>query len=170
MTIIGGSQGARSINRALVSHLEELKEIEIFHIIGKRDYEAITSGLKRSRDIPHYHPLEYVHDMESLLGQSGPGGLARRRHRDRGTAGAGDPSVLIPFPFSAEGHQDLNAAVLKEAGAAEVLSDSAVNELAEKIISLTKDENKLNMMSRAAQKMARRDAAQKIAGLINAAG
>jgi len=165
VAIIGGSQGAKSINKTVVSHLHELEDYKLFHIIGKRDYETLTEFIEFTT-YPHYHPIEYAHNIEEVLSQSD---LVVSR------AGAtiiseiialGLPSILIPFPYSAEGHQDLNADVLAQAGAAVVLPDKDIEKLPLEIRSLLEDETKLIKMGQAALKLMRRDAAKQIADMI----
>ncbi|MFA4905495.1 MAG: undecaprenyldiphospho-muramoylpentapeptide beta-N-acetylglucosaminyltransferase [Candidatus Margulisiibacteriota bacterium] len=165
LLIWGGSQGARSINQAVVSDLDKLSEWDVIHVTGERGFESISSQIDRTRN-PSYRLLPYVYNVEEILSQAD---LVVSR------AGAtaifemlalGLPAILIPFPYSAEGHQQLNAKVVAEAGAAVVLDQSQIDELPGLIEQLMNNENKLAEMGRAAKKLFRPDAAKLIVNLI----
>ena len=75
----------------------------------------------------------------------------------------GKPSILVPFPH-AGGHQELNARVLEEAGAAlmirqENLSGPGLARLFQELLS---DVERLERMSSASRRLGRPDAAEKI--------
>ncbi len=123
----GGSQGARGINenlsQTLIASPDLLKEIDVIHQTGKADYEKIRSRY-HEKGLGEANPvkvLEYVNDMEEkykwadlVICRSGTGTLSE-------LSAAGKPSLLIPFPFAADNHQQKNAEVLVSAGAAEML-------------------------------------------------
>ncbi len=166
--ILGGSQGALSINKAIAGNLEELKEFEVTHIIGRRDFDCILGGIDLSF-YPFYRPVAYMYNIEEALASadlvvSRAGATAISE-----ILSAGLPSILVPFPYSAEGHQDKNAAVLGEAGAARILADSGLGNLANEIKSILRDDALLMKMKRAAEGLSNKDAAKKIVDLIYAA-
>jgi UDP-N-acetylglucosamine--N-acetylmuramyl-(pentapeptide) pyrophosphoryl-undecaprenol N-acetylglucosamine transferase len=161
--VLGGSQGARSVNSALISQIEKLKEYQVIHITGERDYKILKLPA-----YPFYQPLPYMYNIEEglavadlVVSRAGATAISE-------ILAVGLPSILIPFPYSAEGHQDLNAQVLQTAGAATILADSELNKLADTISNLVKDKARLQDMGAAARKLARRDAAGKIVDLIYA--
>ena len=163
VTIIGGSQGARSINKALISQIESLKDFEIYHIIGNRDFNLME--LPR---LTFYHPLAYVYNMDELFAKSDLVVSRAGATAISEILACGLPSILIPFPYSAEGHQDLNAAILRDAGAAEVLPDKEAFRLPEMINSILSNDKKMKEMGNSAAKMAKRNAGRKIVDLIYA--
>ncbi len=167
VTVIGGSQGARSINRALADQIDKLKEVEVYHIIGKRDFKSIKDKISAAR-YPFYHPIEYMYNMEELLSRSDLVVSRAGATAISEILALGLPSVLIPFPYSAEGHQDLNAKVITEAGAALLLNDRELVKLSGIIVSTLKDEEQLSEMGMAANKLAKRDAAQRIVDILYA--
>lgn len=165
LLVWGGSQGARSINQAVISGIDKLADWDVIHVTGERDFESISSQVDRASH-PFYRLLPYVYDVEDILSRAD---LVVSR------AGAtaifemlalGLPAILIPFPYSAEGHQDLNARVAAEAGAAVLLDQSKIDELPGLIEKLMKDENKLKEMSKATKKIYRLDAAKMIVNLL----
>jgi len=165
--VVGGSQGARKINEVLVRALPRLKEIKglkLFHIVGKRD-SAWINQLLGKEDYPFYQKADYLYNMAEVLAAadlviSRAGATALAEFMARGL-----PMILIPFPFSAEGHQKLNASWAEEKGAAIVIEDEllSVEELCRQLEKAIKN---LKVMSQAAMKLARKDAAKTVAHWI----
>lgn len=124
LLVTGGSQGAASINKAVlkaVSLLEHPDTMEIIHQTGPRD-EAFVNE--------HYISLgikatvgKFFHDMPELMAaadliicRAGAGTLSE-------ITCLGKPSILIPYPFAADDHQRFNAEALVDAGAAWMILD-----------------------------------------------
>jgi len=80
----------------------------------------------------------------------------------------GVPSVLVPWSGAAEDHQTANASVLVDVGAAEVITDAEVTgaRLQSALESLLADPARLDSMARACKEVARPDAAQRVADLV----
>lgn len=166
--VLGGSQGALSINRELICSLDLFrdKNIEIVHLIGKRDYAAFY-GSRDFSAYPFYQPVPYMYNIEEAY---------KRAHLVVSRAGATAiaeilsvslPSILVPFPYAAEGHQDLNAEYVERAGAGIKLPDSRLIELPDIIFELLENkEGRLDKMSRAAAFLAKPDAAAKLADIV----
>jgi UDP-N-acetylglucosamine--N-acetylmuramyl-(pentapeptide) pyrophosphoryl-undecaprenol N-acetylglucosamine transferase len=82
----------------------------------------------------------------------------------------GSPSILVPGDFGSSGHQDANARYLADAGAAEIIQQSALSMLREAVGQLLQDQRRLGAMREASVSIARPDAAKKIArAMIEAA-
>jgi UDP-N-acetylglucosamine--N-acetylmuramyl-(pentapeptide) pyrophosphoryl-undecaprenol N-acetylglucosamine transferase len=75
------------------------------------------------------------------------------------------PAVLIPFPFAADNHQEVNARALTEAGAAVMLREAELSpeKLASQIRELYQDRERLGRMEKAAGLLGRPEAAREIA-------
>ncbi|MFY9885123.1 MAG: UDP-N-acetylglucosamine--N-acetylmuramyl-(pentapeptide) pyrophosphoryl-undecaprenol N-acetylglucosamine transferase [Candidatus Cybelea sp.] len=118
LVAMGGSQGARSINSALVSLIERNAlppGWQLFALTGTQEYDRVRSL------IPHARP--YLDDMadayavaDLLLARAGASTLGE-------LAALGKPSILVPYPHAAQAHQAANAARFEAAGAAVVLTD-----------------------------------------------
>ena len=80
----------------------------------------------------------------------------------------GLPSLLIPYPFAAEDHQTRNAEIFANAGAAKLITEKEINAdvLADSVRQILMDPKVSSRMKQAAQKMAVRNSAEKIADLI----
>jgi UDP-N-acetylglucosamine--N-acetylmuramyl-(pentapeptide) pyrophosphoryl-undecaprenol N-acetylglucosamine transferase len=127
--IFGGSQGARAINRAVVEsmgYLEDMRDrLVITHQTGKGDFEEVSAAY-RNRGIPaEVHT--FITDMASAYGsadllicRAGATSIAE-------ITATGKASVLIPYPFAVGGHQELNARVLADAGAAEMILEERLD-------------------------------------------
>lgn len=170
LLVMGGSQGARAINNAVTQALPGLDgKWEIFHVIGTRDYEPNNcweriAGEVPAAKYPFYHPFAYLYNVAEVLAAadmvvSRAGATAIAEFTVRGL-----PMILIPFPYSAEGHQDLNARVMAEAGAGATIRNSEFN--SEKFVSLMSSNFDLVKMGQASLKLARPAAARDIVDLI----
>jgi UDP-N-acetylglucosamine--N-acetylmuramyl-(pentapeptide) pyrophosphoryl-undecaprenol N-acetylglucosamine transferase len=163
--IFGGSQGAHAINVAMVEaapRLAQGKRVGITHQTGERDLEFVRDGYRRAGLDARVEPFLFTMDREIreadlVICRSGATTLAE-------LTAAGRPSVLIPLPTAADDHQRLNAEVMRDGGAAEVLEQKHLtgDVLAEKIVGLTADRPRLEAMSAAAKRLARPDAARVI--------
>lgn len=165
--IMGGSQGARAINRAAVSALKRLKAEGllpfVIHQTGKEDLGKI---------IDDYHNLgfngevkAFIEDMASvyrradlIICRAGATTIAE-------LAALGKPSILIPYPYAANKHQDINAMVLADTGGADILMERDLNgnTLASKVREYMKNPDVLKRMSSLALKAGRPRAKEVIA-------
>jgi len=134
--ILGGSQGAHSINIALLEALEYLENREnIFfvHQTGVQD----EAQVKRRHDeyAIENHTRAFFKDMahqyqraDLIICRAGATTVAEIKAIGKGV-------IFIPFPFAADNHQVLNAQSLEKAGAAEMIleKDLSGKVLAERI-------------------------------------
>jgi len=169
--ITGASQGARSINEGIVRALESWRDRDwtVIHLTGEKNYEQVKSSadvlLKGSR--LDYRCLGFLRNMEDAYAacdlavcRAGATTLAEITAR-------GIPSILIPYPYSAEGHQEKNAAWFQQKGAGVMILDSEVNEkLAVTIAELIDDEAALAGMAEKCRALGRPDALNEIVNVI----
>lgn len=180
--IFGGSQGGRTINRAVVEAAPELLrrgDVQIVHQTGRAGFADVVAAagdraVKHSDErvsVGHWHILPFIHDMPSayaaadlVVCRAGAITLAE-------ITAKGLPAVLVPYPYAAERHQDANAAELAEAGAALVVADSDLSGpwLAATVRELLDDDERRQRMAKAALKLGRPDAADRIAAIVRAA-
>jgi UDP-N-acetylglucosamine--N-acetylmuramyl-(pentapeptide) pyrophosphoryl-undecaprenol N-acetylglucosamine transferase len=174
LLVMGGSLGARTINRAAIEAFAERpgRDFEVVHVAGSRDYPELRQRLDAAVNGDGYTLLEYEPDMgdglaacDLVLARSG-GSVFELTARGR-------PSILVPYPHATGDHQTANAEWLAEAGAAEVLADADLTaEVAmAKVDALLGDEARLAAMAAAAESLARPGAAAAIADeVLSAAG
>jgi UDP-N-acetylglucosamine--N-acetylmuramyl-(pentapeptide) pyrophosphoryl-undecaprenol N-acetylglucosamine transferase len=163
--LLGGSQGAHVLNAAMLEaadHLGSLKdEIDIIHQTGREDYEIIRDGYVKKGIQARVEP--FIQDMGSvyrqatlLISRAGATTLAE-------ITACGKPSILVPFPH-AGGHQELNARELESAGAAVMIRQESLSGriLAQLVMELLRNNEKLERMVNASRRLGRPDAAEKI--------
>jgi len=164
--VFGGSQGAHSINLAMVEALDRLESVRtkmtITHLSGAKDQSLVEKGYQeRNFNVslaPYRNDMHEAYMRASLVvARAGAATLAELAY-------FGLPSILIPYPYAAEDHQRINAEVFVQAGAARMILDQNLNSetLANNIIEMIQNETVLQHMSKAAQKLAQPQAADKI--------
>jgi UDP-N-acetylglucosamine--N-acetylmuramyl-(pentapeptide) pyrophosphoryl-undecaprenol N-acetylglucosamine transferase len=164
--VVGGSQGAIAVNEAVVEAVRILKRkgsaLRVIHQTGKKDFERIS--LSYSELNADVEVSAFIYDMAAAY---------RRADLVVGRAGAttifelaaiGKPSILIPYPFAANNHQEANARSLVKAGAAEMVLQRYLGGelLSGLIMKYMADPARLSAMSGAALGIARPDAAAAI--------
>lgn len=171
LLVVGGSQGARGLNRALARDLERTRPedwpdgVSVVWVAGRDHAAEVAAGV---RDLPVADRVRVVPFIEGLGGQLDRVALALSRSGAMLVAelcAAGCPAVYVPLPTAAAGHQTANARALVEVGAAEMReqADLAPGEIWDLCRSLLADEERLASMARAAAARAHPDAAQDIA-------
>lgn len=158
--VFGGSQGARSINRAAVEAFAGAR-FRVLHAAGTRDLPELSAPG------PHYDLRGYISDFNQALLASDLV-VARSGGSVFEIAAHGRPMVLVPYPFATADHQAENARFIERAGAATVIPDRELTgpRLAAEVGALLADPSRLASMARASAALARPDAAREIAGEI----
>jgi UDP-N-acetylglucosamine--N-acetylmuramyl-(pentapeptide) pyrophosphoryl-undecaprenol N-acetylglucosamine transferase len=165
--IFGGSQGAHAINVAMVEAAARLAasgiRLAITHQTGERDLDLVRTAYQRAGMAARVEAFIYEIDREMkaadvVIARSGATTLAE-------LAASGTPAVLVPLPTATDDHQRKNAEVVAQAGAAVVVEERGLNgdTLAAAISALVSDEKRRRDMATAARKLARPDAAARIA-------
>ena len=127
LLVFGGSKGARSLNMALLAHLDVMLErMEIIHITGELDWPQV---MEKSSNLPahkatYYHSFPYLHEdmgaavaaADVALSRAGASVLGEFPH-------FGTPAILVPYPYAWR-YQKVNADVLVSAGAALMIEDA----------------------------------------------
>jgi UDP-N-acetylglucosamine--N-acetylmuramyl-(pentapeptide) pyrophosphoryl-undecaprenol N-acetylglucosamine transferase len=169
LLVMGGSLGARSINRAAVEALAERpgRTFEVIHVAGSRDFSEISERLARAAHGDRYTLLEYEPDLGDCLAACDLV-LARSGGSIFELTARGRPAVLVPYPHATGDHQRANAEWMERAGAAVLIDDGELD--ADAVIaaadSIFGDQARLERMSRAAAGLAMPDAAERIADRI----
>jgi UDP-N-acetylglucosamine--N-acetylmuramyl-(pentapeptide) pyrophosphoryl-undecaprenol N-acetylglucosamine transferase len=172
LLVLGGSQGARQINRALPAAaallLAGVPELRIVHQAGARHLDETRAAYAAAGASPRQ--VQVVPFLDDVAGAMAACSLLVSRAGAVTVAeicAAGRAALLAPLAI-AKGHQQDNARVLAAAGGAEVLAlpDLEPAPLAARLGALLGDGPRLAAMGRAARALARPDAAAAIAGLL----
>jgi UDP-N-acetylglucosamine--N-acetylmuramyl-(pentapeptide) pyrophosphoryl-undecaprenol N-acetylglucosamine transferase len=161
--VFGGSQGARSINRAALEAFAGAR-FRVLHAAGERDLGELRSPG------PHYDLRGYIPNFgEALLASDLV--VARSGGSIFEIAAAARPAVLVPYPYATADHQAANARFMAEAGAAVVIADAELTgpRLAQEVGRLLADRGRLATMANASHALARPGAAREIAHELLAA-
>lgn len=169
LLVSGGSQGARSLNQAVIGARAALLAagISILHVLGPANLTDDTVAVIDPESGATYRPIGYVDEMgqayaaaDLMLGRSGAGTVME-------TAMTGLPTIFVPLPHG-NGEQARNADFLIEAKAGMLVVDAELT--AERLISLVTglfaDPDRLAEMSAACRQLAPAGAADALARLV----
>jgi UDP-N-acetylglucosamine--N-acetylmuramyl-(pentapeptide) pyrophosphoryl-undecaprenol N-acetylglucosamine transferase len=163
--IIGGSQGAHSINMTVVealSHLTRKEALYFIHQTGTADEQIVKAGYQHAgiaarvqSFFRHMAPLYKQADL--IICRAGATTVAE-------VTAMGKAVIFIPFPFAADNHQALNADTLARHGAAEKILQKDLNarELGQKIEYYASHPEALVTMAAKAAQLGHPEAAQTI--------
>jgi UDP-N-acetylglucosamine--N-acetylmuramyl-(pentapeptide) pyrophosphoryl-undecaprenol N-acetylglucosamine transferase len=170
LLVFGGSQGARAINERMVEALPRLSHLrlglKIVHMTGEKDREKVEAAYQESRldaQVVAYldRMAEEYARADLVICRAGATTVAELTACQKA-------SILIPFPEAAADHQRQNAEKLQQAGAAVMLEESELDgeRLAREIEALAASPERITTMERAAGRLARPDAAARVADLL----
>ena len=155
--VMGGSQGAKAINQILYESLEFLmkKQFRIVHVIG--EYNQKSFRVKNSKN---YVQKKFTNEIAALIqncdlviSRSGAGTINELIETEK-------PSILIPYPYSKNNHQEKNAIILAENGGSVLMNQNKISkeifeETLERIfkIKLKNGKNKYEILDRMKKNM-----------------
>lgn len=167
MLVMGGSQGARSLNRLVSSAIVHLgrdiiDKLQIIHIAGPKDFEGL-SRLYRDNGVSAktFSFLDNIYDAygacDLAVSRSGAAAICELSLYAK-------PMVLIPYPFK-KNNQRFNAKYFAEKGAAVYKEEADLdnNKLSHILNDLVNDEGRLQRLSNNARILACPDATMKLA-------
>ncbi|MGC1480012.1 MAG: undecaprenyldiphospho-muramoylpentapeptide beta-N-acetylglucosaminyltransferase [Chthoniobacterales bacterium] len=168
LLVMGGSQGAAGVNQLMFKVAPRLtgKDIQLIHLTGERDDRLAAANYLRegfpAYVSPFHHNMQEPYSAADLVvSRAGASSLSELSQFGLG-------QILIPYPYAAENHQETNARIYVEAGAAEMFLEADANPelLANRIIALLSDEEARRTMAKKSQTLAPKDAAAKVADAI----
>ncbi len=164
--ILGGSQGAHAINMAMADAAPRLaaadRAVRVTHQSGPDDLEMVREAYRAAglhvRVEPFLDAMEQeMANADVVVCRAGATTLAE-------LAAAGRPAILVPYPHAANDHQRRNAAVVQQAGAAEVIDPVELTGalLAERLLSLIIDDERRVQAATASRRLGTPQAAAAI--------
>jgi UDP-N-acetylglucosamine--N-acetylmuramyl-(pentapeptide) pyrophosphoryl-undecaprenol N-acetylglucosamine transferase len=169
--IFGGSQGAMGINTLILDSFEHLRDLlphlRFIHQTGERDLERMLDGYRKAGVSARVE--KFIYDMPEcyaaaslVVCRAGSSTLAE-------LAAVHRAAILVPFPFAADNHQEKNAQLFVDRGAAEMMiqekSDGKL--LADKIRMYYGNPGKLAALEAGIAKFHAGNAPGKIVSLLN---
>jgi len=126
--VLGGSQGARSINFGIpgvIKRLSSEMNIEVIHQTGELDHDKIFQIYKENKSSADV--FAFIKDIaqayewaDLVIGRSGAMTVSE-------LSAVGMPSILIPYPHAMDNHQLFNARFLEEKKATAIIDDRELN-------------------------------------------
>lgn len=173
LLVFGGSQGARSLNQAIVdAHTRwSTDQLQILHAAGRRQFSETAAAWEQARagaDGPRSKVVDFIDSMadayaaaDVVVCRAGATSIAE-------LSVLGMPSVLVPYPYATGDHQRHNAEALQRAGAAELVADDELDgqRLVDVVEPLLTDPQRHRAVAEAARAFGRPDAARNVASLL----
>jgi UDP-N-acetylglucosamine--N-acetylmuramyl-(pentapeptide) pyrophosphoryl-undecaprenol N-acetylglucosamine transferase len=157
LLVFGGSLGARLLNELALDAFGAAGPA-VLHLCGTRDYELLRDRVSR----PDYRLVAFTDQIGAAYGACDLV-LARAGGSVWELAAAGKPAVLVPGSFATADHQTKNARYFERGGGAIVVSEIDAGRAPDVIRSLLDDPRRLGDMANAMVRLARPDAADRIA-------
>ncbi len=161
----GGSQGARSINRACVEAFggRDLA-FDVIHVCGPKNHDEVRAGLEgRGERFERYHLVPYTDRLASAMAAASLV-IARAGGSVAELAALGKPAILVPYPHATGDHQRKNAEWMASSGAALLVDDAALSgALLQRLVAqLLRDPGRLAAMASASAALGRPQAAARV--------
>ncbi len=165
--VVGGSQGARALNEAFMElgpHLsdEMRRKLYVVHQTGTADVARVKAAYAEhgvdGKVVPFIHEMaEAYRSADLVVCRAGALTVSELTISRRG-------SVLVPYPFATDNHQETNARELVEAGAAELMlqKDLSGESLAAMLERMNASRRSLQMMAWKAAELAKPAAAAEV--------
>ena len=173
--VMGGSQGARAINDAVVAALPYLLKfddrLQIIHQTGAAEAQKVQEAYQHTLGShqefrycvqPFFDAVEEVYSIADLM-ICRAGGMTVAE-----VTACGIPAIFIPLPSQTGNDQVLNARVVAEKGGAVVLEQGmfTVESLVQNLVDIALDENTHQQMMAASQALGKPHASDHIAKSI----
>ena len=163
--IIGGSQGARSINTHFKSNYKKYidKNIQIIWQTGNQSHDIVDQI-----DNDNIKIIDFIDDIENayaasdlVISRAGATAISEILYLAK-------PSILIPYPYAAENHQELNARALSCKNAAIMVKEEKFKEgiLEKEIFKLISSKDRIKNIQKNALNFSYRDSSTLIKNKI----
>lgn len=167
--IIGGSLGARTINRCVMQGLEKIKAsgVQFIWQTGKFYIDEAKAAVRQAGELPMLYVTDFIADMATayraadlVISRAGAGSISELCLLEK-------PVILVPSPNVAEDHQTKNALALVNKDAALYVKDSeAADKLLDEAVKAVNQPETLKNLSTNIAKLAFRDSADVIAAEV----
>lgn len=165
LLVLGGSLGANAINERLLAGAADLAQqrgLQLLHLTGPRDEEKVQHAYAMAgvdaKVLPFCDDMAACYAAADLV-VARAGGMTVAE-----IAAAGRPALFLPYPHHADRHQEWNARVLVDAGAAWRVDEAATGAdfVARHVLPKLADPDELEVRGRKAFALGRRDGTRRI--------
>ena len=166
--ITGGSQGSRTLNRAVEESwgLWKKDTVRLIHQTGPAAYDRLAPGFKASGIEGEISP--FLADMPAAFASADIVVCRAGMSTVSELAAAAKPSILVPLPTAADQHQLHNAQAMEKIGAGRLVLDAELTgqRLVDEVMRLSQSQDHLHVMGEAARSFAKPDAARRAAEVL----
>jgi UDP-N-acetylglucosamine--N-acetylmuramyl-(pentapeptide) pyrophosphoryl-undecaprenol N-acetylglucosamine transferase len=167
--LVGGSLGARTLNRSFMGGLDKLdrEDLVVLWQCGKYYHSGVedkvkASGLQNIRVMPFITRMDLAYGVADLI-VSRAGALTISE-----LCIVGKPVILVPSPNVAEDHQTHNAISLVNKNAALMITDAEAEEkLVDRMLALMEDDAEQQQLSKHIKQLGIADASRRIAAEVD---
>jgi len=168
--VVGGSRGAKRLNESVLPLAKKCitdKSFQMLHMTGETQYEDIIrlyNSEEIALDTGYLKVMPFIYNMPYALAASdivisrcGASTLSE-------LTALGKPSILIPYPYATDNHQEYNARALEKNNAAIVIleRDLDADILTNEVSNMLSKNGKMEQMKAQSKKLGRTDAAYAI--------
>lgn len=156
VVILGGSLGAKTINKSVMDHLDliESGDVQVLWQTGRLYYDSIAEVLN-DKDLHKIKYVDFISRMDLayliadvIISRAGAGTISE-------LCCVGKPAILVPSPNVAEDHQTKNAQVLVKKKAALMISNGHASSLViPEALKLAENKKQKTMLAINCRKMA----------------
>lgn len=156
--VFGGSQGAKAINDTITDIINQNRNqnYQIMWAPGPLQFDLVKQRIKNLSKQKEIKIVPYIYNMEEVMNsvdlviaRSGAMTITE-------ISIVGLPAIFVPLPNVSNNHQEYNARVLENVGAAKIILNKDLNAelLNKEIENIILDNKKLEQMGKNAQKIA----------------
>lgn len=136
--------------------------------VGQKQYDDIKESLEKINlninNVKNMTIVPYIYNMQEVMNLADIIVARSGAMTITEVAKLGKPAIFIPFPFATENHQEYNAKVLANVGAAKIILDKDLNTeiLSQNLLEIIHDKNLGKQMGANALKVAIDNVEEKI--------
>jgi len=166
LLVFGGSRGAHRINQAMVDALDSFGDLKphlrIIHQTGFDDAPEVAEIYQRKGFTARVE--SFIEDMVTSYRESDLVVCRAGATTIAELTACGRAAILIPYPFAADNHQEINARTMVDRGAAQMILDRNLSGvgLARMIRLFFHNSSMIRAMARVSAGLGRPDAAQRL--------
>lgn len=166
--VVGGSLGAKALNDALPHILNQSGITHITHQTGKHNVQNVRDNYQKEKlsELTTLDIVEFIDDMPNALASHDiiicrAGALTVAE-----VAAAGRLAIFVPLPHAVDDHQTKNAEILTNSGAAYVVAQHSMDDIASLLTQLINEQHKIVHMAGLARTVAKPNATADICQVL----